>query len=118
MEDGKCIPETQCGCIASNGASYPNGYDRTDCDKRCTCSSNVFTCTAHAPDYVHPGCGSCTHNGRTYDHGYQNIDCVETCTCSRGVYNCVKHQEGYIHPGCEPKTCMDEKLAYCRASGD
>ena len=118
MEDGKCIPETQCGCIASNGASYPNGYDRTDCDKRCTCSSNVFTCTAHAPDYVHPGCGSCNHNGRKYDHGYQNIDCVETCTCSRGVYNCVKHQEGYIHPGCEPKTCMDEKLAYCRASGD
>ena len=118
MEDGRCILQDQCGCVASNGASYPNGYDKTDCDKRCRCSNNVFSCTPHAVDFVPTDCYTCKRNGKTYQHAATTTNCVESCTCNRGTFDCTPHPEGYVHPGCEPKTCLDEPLGYCRAAGD
>ena len=88
MEDGKCIPETQCGCIASNGASFPKDYEKIDCDQKCSCKFGVFACEAHPSDYVHPGCGNCTHKGLSYKHGYTESDCVQTCSCQKGNFSC------------------------------
>ena len=88
MEDGKCIPETQCGCIASNGASYPQDFEKIDCDNKCSCKKGVFTCEAHPIDYVHKGCGNCTHNGVNYSHGFTESDCIQTCSCQKGNFSC------------------------------
>ena len=69
MQDGECIPESNCGCILETGEILENGYTglNTGCGLKCQCLDGFYWCDQH-----------------------QCPDDTE-CTLQNGVYACIEN---------------------------
>ena len=105
LEDGKCIPETECGCNTHNGASVANGFVYDGCDGHCECTNGNYECTVHTE--CRSGCGfscECVECEETFEDGDMSDNCEQHCECHDGIYECTPHPEGKEIEGCAAAT--------------
>ena len=63
LENGKCIPEAECGCVipadtpGPSGAYVPVGYNYENCDFTCTCTDGGYNCIPHDETFCTVECG-------------------------------------------------------------